>query len=310
MNRFKNVVVGIDLAGREHLVSGRGLGRYSRAAIAKAVWVAQRNGARLHMITSLDVDAHAEELIRRAADAGRATVLDTAKSRLEDLATAARGAGLTVTTDVQFGHPAACLLDDIEQNGRDLVVIGTRARGSLARRLLWSTALRMIVRAPIAAWIAREGPDHAFDNVLAPVDFDDTAQEVLTLAESFARDVGAQLHVVHAIDFSAENVLRAGDADEALIAEYHAQREAAASEEFEALLARHLKEPESAVRHLLAGTPADAILDLAGRLEADLVVMGTRGDHDTQHRLLGDTAERVLTHLDTSLLVAKPIARD
>lgn len=306
MQRFKNVVVGVDLAGREHLVSGRGLGRFSRAALEKAVWVAQKNGARLHILTTVDVDAHAEALIRRDADAGRSTVLDIARARLEDLAAPARGAGIAVTTDVQFGHPSESLLTDIEDNGRDLVVVGTRARGTLARRLLGSTALRMIVRAPVPAWIAREGPDHVFDVVLAPVDFDRVAHDVLTLAESFAEEFGAALHVVHCVDYSAEQVLRAGDADEALIAEYHRERESAARRRFEELLAAHLRHPEKATRHLLAGAPPAAILELTGSLEADLVVMGTRGKPDLGHTLLGDTAERVLPHLDTSLLVVKP----
>ena len=43
MDRFKNIVVGVDLAGREHLVSGGGLGRFSKAALEKAVWLARRN---------------------------------------------------------------------------------------------------------------------------------------------------------------------------------------------------------------------------------------------------------------------------
>jgi len=306
MDRFENIVVGVDLAGREHLVSGQGLGRYSRSALEKAVWVARRNDAHLHILSTIDVDAHAESLIRRDADAGRSTVLDTARARLEDLATPARGAGLAVTTDVRFGHPSDRLLDDIAENGRDLVVVGTRARGSLARRLLGSTALRMIVRAPIPAWIAREGPDHVFDTVMAPVDFDTCSEEVLQLAEGFASEVGAKLHVVHAVDYSAEQVLRAGDADEALIREYHREREAEAQRRFDALLRETLRNPDAVTRHLLSGSASQSILELAGTLEPDLVVMGTRGRVDAAHRVVGDTAERVLPHLDTSLLVIKP----
>jgi len=306
MDRFKNIVVGIDLAGREHLVSGGGLGRYSRAALEKAVWVARRNDARLHLIACLEVDVHAEALLRRDADAGRSTVLDTARGRLEDLATSARGAGLSVTTDVQMGHPSVKLLADIADNGRDLVVVGTRARGSLARRLLGSTALRMILRAPIPTWVAREGPDYVFDNVLAPVDFDSVAGDVLGLAEQFASAVDATLHVAHAVDYSAEQLLRAGDAGEAMIDEYHRERQSQARTSFDALLRDHLKRPDAAKRHLVAGNAADALLELAGKLEPDLVVMGTRGRVDLEHRIVGDTAERVLAHLDTSLLVVKP----
>ena len=308
MDRFRNVLVGVDLAGREHLISGRGLDPFSGAALDKARWVARRNRARLHLLSTLEIDAHAESLICRDDAAGRPNVLAKARERLESLAAPCREDGLEVTTTVGFGKASTALLADIAENGRDLVVVGHRGQGAVAARLMGSTVIKLVSRAAIPVWVARDGPDSEFDVVLAPVDFDDTAADILRLAEAFAVDRGARLHVLHAVDYSAEEVLRAGDASEEVIAEYHAQREKDARERFEALLARELKAPGAAERHVVDGSAPKAIHDLARRLGADLIVMGTHSRAGLGGTILGSTAERVLPHIDTSLLVLRPVA--
>ncbi len=307
MDRFKNVVVGVDLAGKQHLIAtAHTLDRFSQAALDKAIWVAKRNGAALHVLTTIDIDPHAEALIRRDAAAGKRTVLTQAEERLDALTADAVAGGLTVTTHADFGLPARVLLADVRDNGRDLVVVGTRARSTLRRRLLGSTALRMLLHAPVPTWIAREGHNDVFDTVVAPIDFDDAAPTILRLAESFARDVDATLHVVHVVDYSAEHLLRAGDADDETIAEYHRERRSDASRRFDELLVLHLQNPDAAKKHLLAGAVAESILEFVAQAAADLVVVGTAGTRGLDDAFVGDTAERVLPHLDTSLLIVKP----
>ena len=93
-----------------------------------------------------------------------------------------------------------------------------------------------------------------------------------------------------------------------MIAEYHAQREKDARERFEALLARELKAPGAAERHVVDGSAPKAIHDLARRLGADLIVMGTHSRAGLGGTILGSTAERVLPHIDTSRLVLRPVA--
>jgi nucleotide-binding universal stress UspA family protein len=50
---------------------------------------------------------------------------------------------------------------------------------------------------------------------------------------------------------------------------------------------------------------ASAVLDLAERLGADLIVMGTRGRTGLKHVLLGSVAERTLRHAPCSVLTVK-----
>ena len=57
--------------------------------------------------------------------------------------------------------------------------------------------------------------------------------------------------------------------------------------------------------HLIEGTPAPAIVELAERIEADLIVMGTRGHTGLKHVLLGSVTERTLRLAHCSVLVVK-----
>ena len=58
--------------------------------------------------------------------------------------------------------------------------------------------------------------------------------------------------------------------------------------------------------HIEHGEVDEAIADVAGRLEAQLVVMGTVGRQGLNAKLIGNTAERVLARLRTDVLALKP----
>jgi universal stress protein E len=308
MKRFTNLVVGVDISGKQHYIyGGPELDQFSRTALDKAIWVAERNGAALHVLTTLDVDPHAEALIRRDAASGKRTILDKATERLTKLTADAVARGVAVTTQVALGLPAHALLEDVRTNGRDMVIVGTRARGPFKRRLLDSTALRMLLQAPVPTWIARPGPYHGAEHsVIACIDFDDVAGEILELAESFAEEVGGALHVVHVVDYSAEQLLRAGDADDQMISEYHNERRGDALRRFDEILNSRLSSPNAAHKHLLSGRAAQSVLEFVADVGADVVVIGTSGRRGLDDAFVGDTAERVLPHLDTSLLIVKP----
>jgi nucleotide-binding universal stress UspA family protein len=57
--------------------------------------------------------------------------------------------------------------------------------------------------------------------------------------------------------------------------------------------------------HLREANPSDAILDVAREIDADLIVMGTRGLTGLKHVLLGSVAERTLRLAPCSVLTVK-----
>lgn len=67
-----------------------------------------------------------------------------------------RVAGLNATADVRSGDPAEQLIAAAREIEADLIVLGTRGRGSVARALLGSVARAVLLSAPCAVLVVRE----------------------------------------------------------------------------------------------------------------------------------------------------------
>ena len=306
MDTYRNIVVGIDLAGSDHLADGASLSPASRAARDAAVEIAGRARGRIHLLAALDVDAFAEEIVVKPGAGDTLSIRDAAARFLELAGAPARAAGIEVTTEVVMGRPVETILADVQRNRRDLVIVGTRERSTLARNLLGSTSLALLRRAPCPVWVARRGTHHAARVVLAAVGIGDLAADVLRAAAGIATATGGALHVLHVVDLPAAAVLRAGAADRETVEWYRRQRRERAETEVPRLVATALGEGAQVSMHLVDGETADAILDHARRLEADVVVLGSVVQSGMRALLLGSTAEKVLPALETPLLLVKP----
>jgi nucleotide-binding universal stress UspA family protein len=310
MPRFTNVVCGIDLSSADVQVAAEAVSGASAAALDDAVRIARDDGARLHLLTALDLDAAARFVIQRERKAGRRTVVELAGARLEELAAPARAAGIETTTAVAADPPAAALLADARAAARDLVVVGTRERGAIARNLLGSTALTLLRRAPGAVWVARRQVFGPSASVLAAIDLGDMAERVVAAAARIARRTGGPLHVLHVVDFAAEEVLRIGAADLRFVTEYRAMKRQRAETEVPALVGRAAGADAKAIIHLPDGDVAATILRAATDYKADFVVLSSvvHGLLSSAVDGLGRTAEKVLPQIQASLLVLRPQA--
>ena len=176
MTQLANLAVGVDLTSGDVLVAGPDeLGASCRAGIDRPVWLARKLGASLHVMTSLDVDAVAEDLIAKEHLRTGNSLLDSAASALEVLVGPTRAAGPRITTEVVFGRPSRVLVEDAARNRRDLVVVGANHRGT---RQDTRTALRLLRHCPVPLWIARTGGGESVRAVLSAVDHGDTATDV------------------------------------------------------------------------------------------------------------------------------------
>ena len=125
-------------------------------------------------------------------------------------------------------------------------------------------------------------------------------EAVIATAKRYAQALNYPLHLVYVIHVSA------------VLAELHLIDEDAHVEKIRAQmhpmiadLARTYDIREEHI-HIEHGVVEDVIAHAAGRLRAQLVVMGTVGRHGVSARLIGNTAERVLTRLGTDVLAMKP----
>jgi nucleotide-binding universal stress UspA family protein len=142
----------------------------------------------------------------------------------------------------------------------------------------------------------------AIQKILVAVDFSEHADGVLEAAVEFAKQLGAELHLLHAFDVRIPLVTPYEVAIPTAFIEE--AREAAASK-LGALIRKVADNGITATSHLSEVPAASAIVDLAEELEADLIIMGTRGHTGLKHVLLGSVAERTLRHAPCSVLTVK-----
>ena len=137
--------------------------------------------------------------------------------------------------------------------------------------------------------------------VLVATDFSDTAEVAVGWAADVARYHGAVLHMVHALTLPApvgEYVPATADFGQELLAVARAKLESAAEEARATGLEVGLEVP--------IGVPSQAILRTAQEIDADLIVLGTRGLTGFAHLFLGSTAERVVQRARCPVLTVHP----
>lgn len=141
-----------------------------------------------------------------------------------------------------------------------------------------------------------------FRSVLVPVDFSDHASGAMALAIELARGSGGTIHLLHAYEVPLGMISPYGVAvPDSLITQV---RDAAA---------RRLEKASHEVTaaglacetHVEHGPAADAIVEAAQRVHADLIVMGTRGHTGLKHVLLGSVAERTVRLAPCPVLTAR-----
>jgi len=134
--------------------------------------------------------------------------------------------------------------------------------------------------------------------ILVPTDFSENAIPAYTHAEEIARKFGAKIdfiHVIPTLKYFSESISRLGvpfDMDENLYPT--AQKEAL--HKMKGIMDDYIEEEyKGEAICQIDRKPSEAISEIAKEGKYDLIVMASRGQHDT-HLLRGSTAEKVIRH--------------
>jgi universal stress protein A len=143
----------------------------------------------------------------------------------------------------------------------------------------------------------------AYKHVLAAVDLSEESAQVLEKARSQADQHGAKLSVVTVVKPLTQVY---GGIDVAPLAGSAVSFEEQAVDQAENQLRQltgKFKVADEDV-HVILGAPAHDIRELAGQLDADLIVIGTHGRHGLG-LLLGSTASAVLHGVERDVLAVR-----
>jgi nucleotide-binding universal stress UspA family protein len=189
--------------------------------------------------------------------------------KLDELAKRFVATGVRATTELPMVRPGwSGLLKAAETYKADLIVVATRSKAQLKRVFVGSTVEELIRHA--SQPVLTVGPHVAaaaagalaFKRIVYATDFTPEAEKAAKAALLFAEQGGAEIHVCHVIDCRANQEGASAEGD----VRANLERLMDASP-----LAEHGCELDIAY-----GEPAAAILALAEKVKADLIVMGPR----------------------------------
>lgn len=207
------------------------------------------------------------------------------------------GSPATPRVEVHDGDPVDVLLGAAEHEHADLLVVGSRGVGNRQELALGSTSLRVLqaARVPVLVVPARRPGAVPADglrlrHLLVGVDRSETSRTALELAADVAMALGGSLSVLEVVEFVPPFPLAGptrdvGGGDEPSTGSTLALVE----DEVRDIRARGVG-VQVIVR---SGDPARTLLEVADDVDADLVVVGTRGRGGPAELLLGSVARTV-----------------
>ena len=133
--------------------------------------------------------------------------------------------------------------------------------------------------------------------ILCPTDFSPASFEALRAADELASRFSSKLLLVHAVLSLRDRIMplrpSAVPTDSQLpVTQQHLEE--TAREGLENAAREHLSDPSRAHPYVVRGEPEEAILEVADREDADLIVIATHGRTGYRRVLMGSTAEKVI----------------
>ena len=221
-----------------------------------------------------------------------------------------RSAGaLQKSIDIQVvsGVPSHEITQHAEKNNQDLIMITTHGNTGLKHVLLGSTAERIVRHASTPVLVHRPKKSRSktkvcsFSKILVPVDFSEKSKKTLTYAQNFAKDFGATLDIVHVVEPPAYP-----EFGYAHLAVKERTAIKTAKGQMDHFLESAKVDMDLVNSHSVKyGSAHYQITEWAKKKRSDLIILSTQGNTGLKHVLLGSTAERVVQHASSSVLVVR-----
>jgi nucleotide-binding universal stress UspA family protein len=145
-----------------------------------------------------------------------------------------------------------------------------------------------------------------FGRIVVGTDGSDTAAEAVRQATGLAKLSGARLDIVSAFEPIPQQQIKS----ESREAPGDVQYEISPREDVKLILDNANGEArkegiEEVQTHAREGDPADAILDVAEEIKADLIVVGNKGMTGARRFLLGSVPNKVSHHAPCSVIIVR-----
>lgn len=281
-------------------------------ALLHAARLAKSNSASVELVDVIEeVPAYAQLATPSSWNLAGLVAKQAAKA-LEEPVRFLETQGIQAHQSVLVGKPAISISRHVQSGGFDLVIKTARPEetpqsfwyGTLADRLM------RICTCPV--WIVRSDRKKPLERIIVAIDPDESDEQqcrvneqIVLTGAALADRFRAQIKIVHAWSAYGVSMLQKRMPPDQL-QRYVADCEAAARDRIERCLAPLEEKLADAGVQLLRGRPPEAIAQYVAEQDADLIVIGTAGRSGVAGYLIGNTAEKLLRRIRTSLVVVKP----
>ncbi len=278
------------------------------SAFERALKLAKKNSAHLTIASVYPVIPRTLEKIQDAFIRIQENLLNNFKARFDT-------DDVELSSSVWVGTPFLQIIRGVEKAGYDLVIKSAEGSESIGNMLFGSTDMHLLRKCPCPVWIIKPSQAQHFKRIIAAVDIDPSEpanaelnQLILELATSITRSDNGELHIVHAWNLAYEDTLRThlGELPEVDIENLLNYTKKEHRDQLDALLHERDLDGIPTFIHLLKGEPGQVIPSLAAEKKAELIVMGTVARTGIKGFFIGNTAERILSAINCSIIAVKP----
>lgn len=230
-----------------------------------------------------------------------------AERRLDELRDL--GASPRVGTHVVEGRPSSEIVRLADSVGGDLIVVGDQGPQRGVGALLGTTAERVLFRARKPVLVARKLDDAPPRRLLVAIDDSAPAADLLAWTRTMLRRFNATAIILNVVD----RLLLADELTGLPSAHTLKALEAEATGAMRSWLDARVTEgqlPASLVTtRVVVGDPSYSIISEAARIDADLVLVGSKGDDIARTPLIGRVVNRVVRDASCSVFVVPATMR-
>jgi nucleotide-binding universal stress UspA family protein len=189
-----------------------------------------------------------------------------------------------VSSAIEYGIAVEVICKHAHKDEYDLVVVGSHGRGTTVGDIIRKSAVP-VMAVPADAPHGQAAGARAFGHLLVPTDFEEPAEQALSLALKLAARFRSKVTLVH-----AERPPSTAKGSRQTSPDFELNARTA----LDAAVAKAKATYENVDSLLSIGPRWERILEAATQTGADLIVMGTHGRAGLARVLLGSVAERVV----------------
>lgn len=284
MGRYKKILVAYDGSAS------------ARSALIAAGKIAEEEKSWLKVVAVVPV--YEGDLDLAGVSQIKETIAGPGKKILSEAKALAEEFGLHILTDLEQGEPYETIVHIADDEKCDLIVMGRRGITHLERALMGGVTARVIGHTNRDVLVVPEGASLAWNRILVSTDGSPKSEAAVDLALRIAKAHSSKLTVMTVVYTNDEFLALAPSMVTEMVTKAKAMIDMIQQKAEDAGV-----ETAGVVKE---GEPYKAITALAGKIQADVIVMGSHGRRGLSKILMGSVTERTIGYSPCPVLIRHP----